>query len=230
MAQLRLMRLTNSRYFLALGNPVLEPLNQLATAEGGEFREVMSVWVGQNGDHFLPVQNTNMPFALIEYTGALPRARLYANWQVEPATNTLARLTSRDFDPGKLVFVEGECPAPSSPEATDAGTVTITDYHPKRVQMKASVQVPAMLLFNDKHDPNWKVWVDGQPAAMLKANYLMRGLHLAPGEHEIVWRFQPPTEGLYVSVAAIFAGLVLTGFTVRQSQKQPRAEPTANRP
>jgi uncharacterized membrane protein YfhO len=82
------------------------------------------------------------------------------------------------------------------------------------------------LLFNDKHDPNWKVWVDGQPAPLLKANYLMRGLHLAPGEHEIVWRFQPPTEGLYVSIAAIFAGLVLTGLVVARSRREPeRQEP-----
>jgi uncharacterized membrane protein YfhO len=90
--------------------------------------------------------------------------------------------------------------------------------------MKADVQVPAVLLFNDKHDPNWKVWVDGQPAPLLKANYLMRGLHLPPGEHEIVWRFQPPTEGLYVSVAAIFAGIILTGLTVVQSRRSPSAK------
>jgi hypothetical protein len=223
-AQLRLMRLTNARYFLGLGQPVLEPLNQLAAAEGGEFREVMSVWMAQNGDHIIPAPNTNLPFALLEFTGALPRARLYANWQIEPATNSLAKLTSREFDPGRLVFVEGDCPAPAKPEATDAGTVTITDYHPKRVQMKANVQVPAVLLFNDKHDPNWKVWVDGQPAPLLKANYLMRGLHLPPGEHEIVWRFQPPTEGLYVSVAAIFAGIILTGLTVVQSRRSPSAK------
>ncbi len=223
-AQLRLMRLTNARYFLGVSNPVLEPLNQLAAAEGGEFREVMPVWVGHQGGHFVPVQNTNMPFALLEFTGALPRARLYANWQVEPATNSLAKLTSREFDPGKLVFVDGNCPAPAQPGSPDAGTVTITDYHPKLVQMKASVTAPAVLLINDKHDPNWKVWVDGQPATMLKANFLMRGLHLSPGEHEIVWRFQPPTEGLYVSVAAIFAGIILTGLTVAQSRRSPSAE------
>lgn len=222
-AQLRLMRLTNARYFLGLGQPVLEPLNQLAAAEGGEFREVMSVWMAQNGDHIIPAPNTNLPFALLEFTGALPRARLYANWQVEPATNSLAKLTSREFDPGQLVFVEGDCPAPANPEVTDAGTVTITDYHPKLVQMKAQVPVPAVLLFNDKHDPNWKVWVNGQPAPLLKANFLMRGLHLPPGEHEIVWRFQPPTEGLYVSVAAIFAGLVMTGLVVVRSRRERAA-------
>jgi len=224
-AQLRLARLTNSRFFLALGNPVLDPLNQLATAEGGEFREVMPVWLEQNGDFLKPAVNTNMPFALIEYTGALPRARLYANWRIESDTNALAQVASREFDPGQVVLVEGECPASANSEAADAGTVTITDYHPKLVQMKASVQVPAVLLFNDKHDPNWKVWVDGQPATMLKANYLMRGLHLAPGEHEIVWRFQPPTEGLYVSVAAIFIGLALTGLTVARTRKQASLNP-----
>ena len=220
-AQLRLARLTNSRYFLGIGNPVLDPLNQLAAAEGGEFREIMSVWLAPNGAFVKPAQNTNMPFALIEYTGALPRAGLYANWQKESdPTNVLQKLTSKDFNPAKLVLVEGDCPASSNPDATDAGTVTITDYHPKQVTMQASVKVPAVLLFNDKHDPNWKVWVDGQPATMLKANFLMRGLHLTPGEHEIVWRFQPPSEGLYVSLAASALGLLFIGIVVVQSRKE----------
>ncbi|MBI1176452.1 hypothetical protein GC207_03330 [bacterium] len=218
-AQLRLARLTNSRYFLGLGNPVLKPLNDLAASEGGQFREVMSVWPSTN-QYPRPTQNTNLPFALIEYTGALPRVGLYANWQVEnDSSNVLQRLTSSDFDPGKQVLVEGDCPAPANPDAADAGTVEITNYHPKLVEMKANVKVPAVLLFNDKHDPNWHVWVDGQPATMLKANYLMRGLHLPPGEHQITWRFQPPTTGLYISVAAIFAGFLMIGVVVAQSKK-----------
>jgi hypothetical protein len=169
------------------------------------------------------VSDTNSFFGVIEYTGALPRARLYANWRVEAnATNVLAQLTSPAFDPGALVLVEGECPPPASPDSAAAGTVEITDYHPKLVKMTANASVPSVLLFNDKHDPNWIVWVDGKPATLLKANFLMRGLHLTPGQHEIEWRFQPPTEGLYVSVSAIFAGLVLTGMVVLQSKREKR--------
>lgn len=223
LAQLRLARLTNSRYFLGLGGPVLQSLNGLAASEGGQFREVMPVWVKPpNGLYPKPVEDTNSPFALIEYTGALPRAGLYSNWQVDNnSSNVLQRVASRDFNPGKLVLVEGDCPAPTNPDANDPGTVEITHYHPKLVEMKASVKVPAMLLFNDKYDPNWKVWVDGQPGAILKANFLMRGLHLAPGEHQITWRFEPPLGGLYISLTAILAGLLMTGIVVVQSRREP---------
>ena len=220
-AQLRLARLTNSRYFIGFGSaPLLAVLNQLA-AGTGEFRDVMPLWAAMVEGFVRPTQDGKSPFSLIEYTGALPRAHLYANWQVEPnPTNTLQRLAAPEFDPAKLVLVAGDCPAPANPDATDAGTVEITDYHPKLVRMKAGAKVPSVLLFNDKHDPNWKVSVDGQPAVLLKANYLMRGVHLAPGGHEIVWRFQPPTEGLYVSLGAIVAGFILVGLNFRSSRKE----------
>ncbi|NJO56676.1 MAG: YfhO family protein [Rhodospirillales bacterium] len=63
--------------------------------------------------------------------------------------------------------------------------------------------------------------IDGEPATLLRANYLMRGVHLPPGEHTIEWRFKPPTGGLYVSVAAILVGLLLIGIVVMQSRREP---------
>ncbi|HAV60769.1 MAG TPA: hypothetical protein DCY13_00190 [Verrucomicrobiales bacterium] len=211
-AQIRLLRLTNARYFLAPGASTLTPLNQLLRPEEGEFRDVLPLWMAMDQGEIRPIIETNSPLALIEFTGALPRARLFSNWQIEPdPTNALAILRSAEFDPAKRVLVESELPAPTDPE-TDPGTVEITDYRPKHVQMSASVKAPAVLLFNDKHDPHWKVWVSGEPATLLKCNFLMRGVHLEPGQHEIVWKFQPPSGTLYVSVAAILAGLVMVGF------------------
>jgi uncharacterized membrane protein YfhO len=117
------------------------------------------------------------------------------------------------------VLVEGECPPPASPEVEIAGIVGITDYHPKFVKMSVNATVPAVLLFNDKFDAGWKAWVDGQPATILKANFLMRGLHVPAGAHEVIWRFEPPSGGLYVSLAAIGVGLLLTGLTIVRERK-----------
>jgi len=50
--------------------------------------------------------NAGGQFALMEFTGALPKARLYGNWQVQ--TNdaaALERLASRDFEPAQTVLV-----------------------------------------------------------------------------------------------------------------------------
>ena len=72
-------------------------------------------------------------FALVEYTNTLPRAKLYANWQIgDEAESVLATLKSPGFDPHKTVIVSKDTPVAAKPSApADAGTVKIEDYHPK---------------------------------------------------------------------------------------------------
>jgi hypothetical protein len=154
-SQIRLARLTNSKYFLGFGGALIPVLNQVKGAAPGEFREVMPVWPDVSEAFPKPVQDTNSPFALIEYNGVLPRAKLYSSWQVSTNDDAaLQTIVSRLFDPSAQVVVGNEIGASGTNTVTDPGTVTITDYHPKLVQMQADVKTPAVLLFNDKYDPN----------------------------------------------------------------------------
>ena len=52
-------------------------------------------------------------------------------------------------------------------------------YDPKRIVLKTRADTSTVLLLNDKHHPAWRVTVDGQPAELLRANYLMRGVYLS---------------------------------------------------
>jgi hypothetical protein len=54
--------------------------------------------------------------------------------------------------------------------------------------------------------------VDGQPAKLLNCNYIMRGVYLAAGPHQVEFRFQPPMRTLYLSLAVLGLGAVLLGF------------------
>ena len=47
--------------------------------------------------------------------------------------------------------------------STNSGTVEFTSYAPKRIVLQAKAGAPAILLLNDRFDPNWKVSVDGKP-------------------------------------------------------------------
>jgi hypothetical protein len=154
-------------------------------------------------------------YALFEFTGALPRAKLYSNWQI--ITNdqvTLTNLASASFDPHQTVLVaDPSVPAPqAAANAPAQPPVEFVSYAPKRIVLQAKPTTAAVLLLNDKYDENWKVRVDGKPAPLLRCNYLMRGVYLQPGTHTVEFRFQPPIGTLYVSMAAVGVGVCLLGY------------------
>ena len=69
-----------------------------------------------------------------------------------------------------------------------------------------------MLLLNDQHNPNWRVTVNGESAELLLCNYVMRGVRVEPGEHEVVFEFRPPRKGFYVSMLAALLGVGMLGY------------------
>jgi hypothetical protein len=185
------------------------------------------------------------PYALFEFTGALPRARLYSNWQLpmndktavggltktnlgadgwallqQVGTNdflTLNELASPAFDPWQTVLL-AETPAVPNPPATAAnensGTVEYTSYAPTDIKLHTQSAMPTVLLLNDKYDSNWTVTVDGKPAPLLRANFIMRGVYLTQGEHNVEFRFRLPVKPLYVTLLAMAVGVLLCGLLV----------------
>jgi hypothetical protein len=211
----RLWQLTNTRYVFGLGNGFVEQLNQQLDPAQKRFQAKTFFNLVQAANGNITAQtNAEGPFSLIEFTGALPRAKLYTEWQT--VTNNeamLQELAKPNFDPGKTVLVASLLPAPEG-AASSPGTVDITSYAPKHVQLRSDSGAGTLLLVNDKYDPGWKATVDGKPTEVLKCNFFMQGLQLPPGKHIIELSFEPPVKGLYVSLAALIIGLVLCGLLI----------------
>lgn len=179
---------------------------------------------------------TNGPgqFALVEFTGALPRAKLFTNWLATTNdTEVLSLLTNAAFNPHETVIVSAPLAPVANPAGTNAGEVKFTAYSPKHLRLEATATAPSVLLLNDKHSPNWRVTVDGQPATLLRCNYLMRGVQVPAGKHTIEFRYEPPVTGLYITTAAIVIALFLLGvvlFTRHADGAPPVAKPAAPPP
>jgi len=217
----RRWQLTNTRYLLGgarlatLMNEQLDPGKQrfhVVTNFAIEAKPGVGVYTKL--EELTAEPTPQGPLALIEFSGALPRAGLYSQWLVNTNdAQTLGLLGSAAFDPGRTVMVSTPIEAPNPADAAKGnGKATIVSYAPKHIEIKASAPAPSVLLLNDKHDPNWSVLVDGRPAPLLRCNFLMRGVRVPAGEHTVVFNFAPPFRVFYVSLAAVLLGLVLTAF------------------
>jgi hypothetical protein len=154
-------------------------------------------------------------FAVFEYDAALPRALLYSNWQVDTnGPEVLNHLVDPAFDPHSLVYVDNVVPAMAengNPTNPPAGTVDITHYAPKDILLKADVTAPSVLFLDDHYHPNWNVFVDGRIQPLLRCDFLMRGVYLASGDHQVEFKFEPPVRLLYVSIGSLSVALLLLG-------------------
>lgn len=224
-------QLTNTRYLLAPAQ-ILDSVGE-DPAEAAKWLHIVSRFnIAPKPDGVFSIEMeqmtavpaTNGDYAVFEFPDALPRAKLYANWQV--ITNNpemLKRLADPAFDPAHSVVVAGGVRPPPSGSAAvmDAGSVEITSYAPKDVVLKSGSPMPTVLLLNDRIDPDWKVTVDGAPHPILRCNYLMRGVYLDSGAHTIEFKYQPPFHALYVSLAALGVGFVLCGVLIVLERRAP---------
>ncbi|MBI4664482.1 MAG: hypothetical protein HY735_37290 [Verrucomicrobia bacterium] len=228
----RLWQLTNTRFLLGMQQPYLDLLNKQIDPTGKGFRvhSPFALTLRQPGktsdlslDDFTAVPSPTGPYAIFEFDGALPRASLYSNWLVATNDQTaLRQLSDLTFDPSRSVVVSDLIPEAQTAAGTNpaGGTVKITSYAPKRVQLEAKAPSPAVLLLNDRYDPDWRVFVDGKPELLLRCNFIMRGVRLQAGEHTVEFRFEPPVTALYASLFSLAVGLGLCGFATLSGQSR----------
>jgi len=168
-------------------------------------------------------------YALFEFAGALPRAKLFTHWQVNTNDHeVLTQLADPAFEPTATVLVSSELPA-SPPTTTNApaGRVEFEHYEPKHIRLQTQSETPSVLLLNDRYHPDWKVLVDGKPETLLRCNYIMRGVHLPAGRHTVEFRFDPSARALCVSLAAVAIGLVLCGVLAFSNKRMNEPEEIA---
>jgi hypothetical protein len=217
----RRWQLTNTRYLLGPAG-FLEVLNEQLDPLQHRFRIVQRFDVLPKPgiqqltklEEMTAVPSDNGACALFEFTGALPRAKLYFHWQISTNDSAaLKTLASAAFDPLQQVLISTPLPAAPAENATNEnpGTVEYKSYAPKNIVLDANAAAPSILLLNDKFDPHWQVFVDGQPAELLRCNFIMRGVYLTPGSHTVKFKFVVPNRPLYISLTAIIFGIMLSG-------------------
>jgi len=103
-------------------------------------------------------------------------------------------------------------------------TLKLEKYEANELHYKSDSHIPQLALFSEMYYPHgWTALVDGNEYEILYANYVLRGLFIPEGTHDIVFKFQPEVvqKGAWFSLVGylIFIALVLFGWFFRKKLK-----------
>jgi uncharacterized membrane protein YfhO len=97
---------------------------------------------------------------------------------------------------------------------------------PTRILVEAEARKPSILVLSEIVYPGWWVKVDGVESELLRVNYNLRGVALAPGRHQVEFVYSPASlkVGAAVSIAT---ALCLSLIFLREEKKTKRVKAVA---
>ncbi|WP_373809538.1 hypothetical protein [Porphyromonas loveana] len=94
-------------------------------------------------------------------------------------------------------------------------TIRLTEHTPNRQVYETSGAHPMLGVFSEIYYPHgWTATIDGQPASIIRANYVLRALELPAGQHRVEFRFDPRSLHITEAIAKTALVLLLLGIVV----------------
>ena len=93
-------------------------------------------------------------------------------------------------------------------------SVKITKYLSDQIEYDVYSKNGGVIVFSEVYYPGWTATVDGQPAQLGRANYLLRALNVAPGQHKVVLTFRPKSVTVTETVAYVAYAILLLAIAV----------------
>lgn len=173
-------------------------------------------YLSRNPGDARPIAGTQM----FELDDVAPVARMYPRVERLPAKKQLERFTA--IVPSKLeaAFVDPADPLPASfPTSTFAiRDARVIAFERNRIVIEVDAPAPAVLVVNEVWAPEWRAALDGDPVALFRANYMLRGVVVPAGKHTVEMTFHVPGFRIgFIALVVLLLGFVgLTVFRIRR--------------
>lgn len=110
-----------------------------------------------------------------------------------------------------------------NPGADSLAHISLTKYKPEYIEYDAECSKPGTVIFSEIFYPHgWKAIVDGKPADLYRANYMLRAMNLEPGKHHIRLEFRPESvdKGNVISMTfVVLMYLIIAGILLSNLRK-----------
>jgi hypothetical protein len=176
----------------------------------------------------------HLPGLELAYSG--PDARVYRNVNALPRTflvdrqqvvdgddAALAAVTGAGFDARRIAVTQRPLSGIGGGSG-DPGTARLEHYGSERVTISADARRRSVLVLTDVHFPGWKATVDGKPATIERVDYLLRGVVVPAGRHEVEFSYEPASWRIAWIVSALgtlgLLGMLGLGWRRRREARQ----------
>ncbi|MFH1890651.1 MAG: YfhO family protein [Candidatus Kuenenbacteria bacterium] len=97
-------------------------------------------------------------------------------------------------------------------------TADITYYSPNEIKIEYTAEREGVLVLADKYDKGWRAYIDSEEMEVIKVNSIFRGVKVAPGNNEIIFRYLPHNFYIYLTVSVIssFGFIFMTLFVIKK--------------
>jgi hypothetical protein len=115
------------------------------------------------------------------------------------------------FDPQRTALLEvnsNELPQLTTASEITSDTAKVTGYEPNQIVIETSSTASSVLVVSERFYPGWEATVDGQPTRILLTDYLLRGVSLAAGHHQIVMRYEAPAAKTGAIISVVTLGIL----------------------
>ena len=165
-------------------------------------------------------------YEIYENLKCMTRAFLIHNVEkCEDREAVLKRMTGENVDFSQVAFVMedirklGDRRESSIPGFNDS--VKIISYTPNRIQIETESNSDALLVLSDTYYPGWKVKVDGEYDRLLQVNYILRGVYLSKGKHNVLIYYKPKIFVLGIIIGIITLFIVFILLVLENRMKKP---------
>ena len=161
---------------------------------------------------FVPIFNEDPEVDVYLNTNAMPRLSLiYDPIFVEDPDAAFAAIHTPAFDPASQVVLESQLPISNLQSLISNSNLFYTAYRPGYFTIVAQTGSPAYLVLAEVWYPGWAATINGEPAAILRANSAFMAVQIPAGDSTIAFTFTSPP---LVIGAIITAITLLTSLTL----------------
>lgn len=110
-------------------------------------------------------------------------------------------------------------------------SIELTKYEPNELVYNTKANSAQFAVFSEIYyddGKGWKVFIDGERKEHIRVNYLLRGMKIPAGNHEVRFKFEPDhiyklkTASLVFSLIIIFSTIGTGGYSIYQKLNQPK--------